>query len=1593
METIANIFQAEIIQRLGWILVHFVWQAGAIGLALAIVLKLLHKSSANLRYIIACMALGLIVLMPAVTIRMIGVSVETIEPVKEVAVDLPEVSVDTRAVIEMPQAESLPQVQVAVALPKVSLKDKFVESVEPALPYLVIGWLVGVFGLSLWYLGGWTQLQRLRRQMVKEVTPGLKAKLQQLSNMLGIRETVGLVESALVQVPTVVGHLKPVILLPASALTGLSTEQIEAILAHELAHIKRHDYLVNMLQTVVEILGFYHPAVWWVSHKIRVERENCCDDIAVSLCSDKVCYAKALTTMEEIRAGQPALAVAASGGSLFERIGRLLERDTQRKIPSNWAVAFCVLIACICVIAGISQTGFSSQDSSNTKPSLTDIRKMVEKNEALTSLFKLDCTVTPVREERPSDSISNGISRRASATRRRGRSYGYSKFIWAQDGIKQHSTVTRFYGPNEPGRTSIHIIDGKMSKTLYKADLADGAIDEIDKFDWNYIPPAKLGLRLFEGIYKLSDILVPEYTEVAEKTEKKNGREAYVVIAKRPGDRPYFGKIWIDSERGVPLHMEYYDGHPGFDQPDVVHDSYEQPSESAKTKMISDIKSIKLHQLPNGGWMPVKGIRTIYFRDGWAPEDHIAVDVESITIRREDIPDSLFTLEFAEGAKVYNGFLVTKLETLGKVLLKYAAEHDDKFPDGLEQIKVFDTEGILPWAVENVTYLGKGISASQRPSQKTVAYDRVLMEKTGYTNVLLRNGRALFIGPENKRFQILQENEPDVQVEGEGENNVQAPSLKDFERKLIGQVLDLVKKVENEYPEEATHWPSGPGLYHVDGQGEVTVWNYQRLWHKSKDCAEDEVGWGSSQLVNAEGMYYLPDGKPLQSRWSERGDGMKDIRVKVGRTVGEKERVAVIHRHRLSSNRDLLSRDKLKKHILLESWKNLPLAIIVRVDRPMRLAGWWLGDIKTDIQRFDEYDQLIVNSPPGNNDRPMIITVALPVRNVQVEVGEVGEPGDFRKEGWKIFMGGHLEERIKDKEKMDPESLITVRTVDHKGNPIPYCRVTFVDRDEKTTHDSHEAATDDKGYTYCDKIGGTFSITAAAFGYVPETKVYRYQLKKMAKLYNAQDKSVITIRWDPFPTGKGKIKGKVRDQHGKTLKKFELQIKQQKGRSDDWSESYTTIECIKVEDPQGYFELTGLAPGKYTYRVRAEDYSAYVWDFDMGQFTITEEPDALVQLDIEVEAKELLYGRAVYEDGTPVYPGTFALWFEIYPPRSAEFGRHFGGWIEPDGLFRAALSREEHKDFMKTSQGYVNIKNGDGVEVGKVHIDKLSKNPDNAPTFTFSRKMRKESLENKPGMQVEGGKRALHFPNTLSVGTLYVRDTRPGNWYEGWEKIGEAKGEISVSAGKQAKLVISESAAGDLSFLSELGADDIQMLSFGYNKVNIGSLAPIGSLKKLKALNLQSTSFNSEDLSYIAGLEELEVLRLGDHKLRDESMQYVGELPKLQWLSLWGTGISDEGLKHLQNSRNLTFLALNNCDITNEGLSYLNNMTKLEGLQLTQTKISDRGLAKLKRLHHLKDILIMDNGITDAGLEHLKDLTSLEVLWINWNPVTDDGLF
>ena len=366
MSLLENLFAPGTMERLGWTLLHVLWQATAVALLLAVFLRLLRNSGPNIRYGAACSALALMVALPLATMHYI----QTPGPVAEagpapVSVVLPTVTegATPQRSLSVPDAGYIfstedtlkaslsapPLAQVPEPMTPIPWRERIVATLQPALPYVVVGWLIGVFGLSAWHLGGWTQLQRLKRRMVREIGEPLQRRLEELSARLGLHRAVGLLESAVVEVPTVVGWLRPVILLPASALTGLRPEQLEAILAHELAHIRRYDYLVNMLQTVVEILGFYHPAIWWVSRRVRIERENCCDDLAVYVCGSSLQYAKALACMEEIRHGGTDLAVAATGGSLMARIARLLGRPAVEDRRFAWLPGLITLL----LVAGI----------------------------------------------------------------------------------------------------------------------------------------------------------------------------------------------------------------------------------------------------------------------------------------------------------------------------------------------------------------------------------------------------------------------------------------------------------------------------------------------------------------------------------------------------------------------------------------------------------------------------------------------------------------------------------------------------------------------------------------------------------------------------------------------------------------------------------------------------------------------------------------------------------------------------------------------------------------------------------------------------------------------------------------------------------------------------------------------------------------------------------------------------------------------------------------------------------------------------------------------------------------------------------------
>jgi beta-lactamase regulating signal transducer with metallopeptidase domain len=236
-------------------------------------------------------------------------------------------------------------------------------ALEAALPAIVTVWLTGVLLFSLRLLMQW---QRARRLLAKDSAPACEPWLsaaKRIGRALGVRRAVRVLESAAVRVPAAFGWLRPVIVLPASAIAGLSPAQLEMILAHELAHIRRHDFLVNLLQAALETLLFYHPAVWWISRRVRIERENCCDDLAVAVCGNPVQYARALARLEELRAEPLPFAVSADGGSLLDRIRRLVRRPVSVAAPVRGVAAAAVLAGMLLALAGPSLSAIAKRQA------------------------------------------------------------------------------------------------------------------------------------------------------------------------------------------------------------------------------------------------------------------------------------------------------------------------------------------------------------------------------------------------------------------------------------------------------------------------------------------------------------------------------------------------------------------------------------------------------------------------------------------------------------------------------------------------------------------------------------------------------------------------------------------------------------------------------------------------------------------------------------------------------------------------------------------------------------------------------------------------------------------------------------------------------------------------------------------------------------------------------------------------------------------------------------------------------------------------------------------------------------------------------
>jgi beta-lactamase regulating signal transducer with metallopeptidase domain len=271
-------------EALGWTLVHFCWQAAVIALLYRVVDLAFAKSRSQVRYTLALVALMSMFAAAVVTLcyeEMRTAQQNTLSQSTGIAETLHGV---------MNYIEPAPAAVDAVAMKPSTRPDlsALSASLVKAMPWLDAMWLVGVFILSARTLGGWRRIRQLRHAGLVEIPERVRDSFVRLSQRIGIKRRIELYVCPRISGPLAMGVFRSLVLLPASALTALSPDQLEVVLAHELAHIRRGDYLWNMIQTMVETLFFFHPAVWWVSNNLRQQRELCCDDVALACCSDPV---------------------------------------------------------------------------------------------------------------------------------------------------------------------------------------------------------------------------------------------------------------------------------------------------------------------------------------------------------------------------------------------------------------------------------------------------------------------------------------------------------------------------------------------------------------------------------------------------------------------------------------------------------------------------------------------------------------------------------------------------------------------------------------------------------------------------------------------------------------------------------------------------------------------------------------------------------------------------------------------------------------------------------------------------------------------------------------------------------------------------------------------------------------------------------------------------------------------------------------------------------------------------------------------------------------------------------------------------------
>jgi D-alanyl-D-alanine endopeptidase (penicillin-binding protein 7) len=303
----------NLLSAIGWTLVHFVWQGAIVGCVTAVGLTVLRNARPQLRYLVASSGMLACLLWPG-----IGLALR----------------------IAIPAAGGAAQLSASggITVTAASFEPGVAAWLQSHLAWFVAAWASCAGALSLRMMLGLTWVGFAVRRSRSD--DAWQARLSALAARMGIDRTVRLRIVTGLASPITAGWWRPVVLVPAALLSGMPPDLLEALLAHELGHVKRFDYLVNLGQNMVEILLFYHPAVWWVSGRVRAEREQIADELAAQALGEPRRLARALSELERVQFSAGGLALAANGGDLMARIRRLVRPDRQ---ALSWKAAIPVL--------------------------------------------------------------------------------------------------------------------------------------------------------------------------------------------------------------------------------------------------------------------------------------------------------------------------------------------------------------------------------------------------------------------------------------------------------------------------------------------------------------------------------------------------------------------------------------------------------------------------------------------------------------------------------------------------------------------------------------------------------------------------------------------------------------------------------------------------------------------------------------------------------------------------------------------------------------------------------------------------------------------------------------------------------------------------------------------------------------------------------------------------------------------------------------------------------------------------------------------------------------------------------------------------